>query len=125
MQSETHTIVLKGYAPEPSTATAEIARYSTNERLRRALVGLGVTWLIGVVCAFIPIAHLILVPGAFVAGIVIFFARLRVDRRALRVEGPCPDCGAAQTFETHGRWQLPQDVVCGSCHRRLVLERER
>lgn len=125
MESATDTIILKGYAPEPSSATAEIVRYATNERLRRAFGGLAVAWGIGVACAFIPIAHLILVPAAFVAGIVLFVARMKVSQRALHVHGTCPDCGTTQEFETHGQWRLPLDVVCASCHRRLVLERER
>ena len=121
MKKQTYQLELHGYSDTPSSAEVEVVTYTGGERLLRAFGGLGMGWGAGIVCAFIPVAHLFLVPAAFVVGIVLFFLRLRVHRRALQGHGTCPDCGTEQQLDMSGRWHLPQDLECSSCHRGLVL----
>ncbi len=121
MERHTYQLQLQGYSDTLASAEVDVVTYSAGERVLRAFGGLGMGWGAGIVCAFIPVAHFFLVPAAFVVGIVLFILRLRVHRRAVEAHGTCPDCGTEQQLDMSGRWRLPQDLECRSCHRGLVL----
>lgn len=110
---------IKGYAPEPGSGSAEVLSFNRGERAQRALKGLGLSWLVAAGTFFIPVAHLLLVPAFFLFGIYVFVSRMRAEEVATRVIGSCPDCGAAQEFDTGGKWRLPRSLSCGECARTL------
>jgi hypothetical protein len=113
-------LVLTGYHGPPTPAALLVASFDGRQRVRRAITGLGACWGAMVVSVFIPVAHFVLVPSWFVAGIWVFFRRLRTAQRVRGVHGRCPDCGTEQDFEL-GSTRFPQSVTCGSCHRGLTL----
>lgn len=112
---------LRGYADEPTTATVKVVSFARGARLRRAATALAVSWLLAAATMLIPVAHLFLVPGLLVAGIVLFVKRSRARQVVQSATGTCPDCGAEQTLDLSGRWTLPQELACRECQRRLVL----
>src|SRR5258706_14609734 len=89
-----------GFSPRP--ATAVVIEQSTGERVGRAFAGLGMFWALALGGLFIPVAHFILVPTFLTAGIIMAVKRSKEDRRLAEVSGPCPRCGAEQTFKAGG-----------------------
>ena len=117
-------LTLSGYHGPPTPATLLVARFDRPARVRRAVTALAGCWGAMVVCVFIPIAHFVLVPSLFVAGIWQFFRRMKAAEQVRGAHGRCPDCDTEQDFELGSR-RFPQSVTCGSCHRGLTLaERE-
>ena len=103
-----------GFASRP--ATAVVIEQSTGERVGRAAAGLGMFWALALGGLFIPVAHLILVPVFLAAGIVMAIKRSREERRLTEVRGPCPRCGAQQTFKASGRFATGRSLDCPACH---------
>lgn len=103
-----------GFAPRP--ATALVIEQSTGERVARAFAGLGMFWGLALGGLFIPVAHLILVPVFLAAGIILAIKRSREERRLAEVRGPCPRCGAQQTFKASGRFAPGRSLDCPACH---------
>lgn len=69
----------------------------------------------------IPGWHLVAVPGFLAAAIVTGVRRLRQDRIALSLEGPCPACGADQELRPIEPSRLPAIVPCPACGAYLKL----
>ena len=66
---------------------------------------------------------LCLVPAFFIGGIVLLARRSREGRTFEEGRGPCPACGAEQTFRLRGRFALPKETACPACRARVVVER--
>lgn len=103
-----------GFAPRP--ATAVVIEQSTGERVARVFTGLGMFWALALGGLFIPVAHFILVPVFLTAGAVTAIKRWREVRRLAEVRGPCPRCGAQQTFKAGGRFGPGRSLDCPACH---------
>jgi hypothetical protein len=103
-----------GFTPRP--ATAVVIEQSTGERVGRAFAGLGMFWALALGGLFIPVAHFILVPVFLGAGLIMAIKRSREDRRLAEVRGPCPRCGAQQTFKAGGRFEPGRSLDCPACH---------
>jgi len=103
-----------GFAPRP--AIAVVIEQSPGERVGRAVAGLGMFWALALGGLFIPVAHFILVPVFLTAGIIMAVKRSREGRRLAEVRGPCPRCGAQQTFKAGGRFGPGRSLDCPACH---------
>jgi RNA polymerase subunit RPABC4/transcription elongation factor Spt4 len=121
MTEQTLQCDLKGYADEPSTASVDVVQLDGADRLRRGLKHLGICWGAAVVSVFIPVAHLFLVPGLFIAGIVLLVRDVRIGELVRQARGTCPDCGTEQTLDLTGRWRGGAEIACRNCHRLLRL----
>jgi hypothetical protein len=121
MTSRVQAFTLTGYSGQPTQGTATVQEFSRDERLRRALGGLGKWWGVALLSVFIPVAHFILVPSFLLYGIWQFAQRLGTASLAINAHGICPDCHTEQTLELATRWRVPQPVTCRSCHRGLRL----
>ena len=108
-----------GFAPRP--ATAGVIEQSTGERVGRVFTGLGMFWALALGGLFIPIAHFILVPVFLTAGVILAVKRSREDRRLAEVRGPCPRCGAQQTYKAGGRFEAGRSLDCPACHGTFAL----
>ncbi|HUL03963.1 MAG TPA: hypothetical protein VLV16_12115 [Gemmatimonadales bacterium] len=95
--------------------------FDRRARRRRAWAGLGKAWGAAAVCVFIPVAHVLLVPGFLLFGIYQFFERLGTAELTRDARGTCPDCGAEQTFDLGRRREAPAPVTCARCQRGLTL----
>jgi hypothetical protein len=114
-------ILLKGYSGSPTPGTVAIREFTREQRVRRALAGLGTWWGAAVLAVFIPVAHFVLVPSFLIYGVWQFFQRLGTAQLASDARGTCPDCGAEQPLDLAPRWRAPQPVTCRHCHRGLQL----
>ena len=109
-----------GFTPRP--ATAVVIEQSTGERVGRVFAGLGMFWALALGGLFIPVAHFILVPVFLSAGIIMAIKRSREDRRLAEVRGPCPRCGAQQTFKAGGRFEAGRSLDCPACHGTFAVD---
>jgi hypothetical protein len=103
-----------GFAPCPGTAV--VIEQSTGERVGRVFTGLAMFWALALGGLFIPVAHFVLVPVFLTAGIIMAVKRSKEDRRLAEVRGPCPRCGAQQTFKAGGRFAPGRSLDCPACH---------
>jgi len=112
---------VRGYSGTVTEALVELEELNPARRMRRALAGLGTWWGAGVVCVFIPIAHFVLVPFCFIAGLVTLARRLTVKILVVGGHTTCPDCGAAQDLDLKGPWRGVSAISCRACRRSLIL----
>ena len=61
-------------------------------------------------------------PGALLVGSVLALRRLGQGEVFRGAQGKCPFCGVQQSFTVLGRYRLPKQLYCSSCHRQLVLQ---
>src|SRR2546429_5523276 len=104
--------LLKGYHGVPTSGTVTIREFNRDERVRRALAGLGKWWGIAVLSVLIPVAHFVLVPSFLAYGAWQFFQRLGTVDLVIDARGTCPDCGTEQALDLAARWRAPQPVTC-------------
>jgi len=112
-------VALTAFGATPRDATATILSQAPGRRAARTLAALGACWGLALGGLFIPVAHFILVPTFFAAGIVMAVVRAREDRRLLAVRGPCPRCGVEQEFAAGGRLTRHVHLDCPHCHNSL------
>ena len=122
-QTRTEKFVLTGYGDTTTSGAATVLQFDRAERIARAGKGLAMAWGAALVSVFIPVAHFLLVPGFFLAGLLVFGKRMR--RRAVvdTVRGACPDCNHEQTFDVSSNWRLPMHLTCANCSRLLTAMR--
>lgn len=99
-----------------------VLRHARGRRLKRAAAGLGLLWLAAAVSIFIPIAHLILVPGFFLGGIGLAVARWRRRDRFAAFEASCPVCGAPHLFDLEEAAELPRRLRCPDRDEPMILK---
>ena len=122
MNTRTIQLRLKGFGAPPGNARAEVAELTLAERLKRAAVVFGAFVAVAIIALPIPIVHFVLVPGGLLLAVALGAARLGQGQIFRGAEGRCPYCGTEQRFSLFGRFRLPRQVDCVSCHRRLTLE---
>ena len=121
MTTTSQPFLLKCYHGVPTPCTVTIRRFNRDERVRRALAGLGKWWGVALVSVLIPVAHFVLVPSFLAYGVWQGVQRLGTVELAFAARGTCPDCGAEQALDLAARWRAPQPVTCRQCHRGLQL----
>ena len=114
-------VSLTAFGFDPRPATAVVIEQSTGERVARVFTGLAMFWALALGGLFIPVAHFVLVPVFLTAGIIMAVKRSREDRRLAEVRGPCPRCGAQQTFKAGGRFESGRSLDCPACHGTFAL----
>ena len=122
-QSRTEEFVLTGYGDTTTSGEATVLHFDRAERIARAGKGLGMAWGAALVSVFIPVAHFLLVPGFFLAGLVVFVKRMRRRVVVDTVRGACPDCKHEQAFDLSSDLRLPMHLTCANCSRLLTAIR--
>jgi hypothetical protein len=113
--------LLTGFSGKAAHGRCTVVSFDRAARWWRALRSLGKWWGLTLVCVFIPVAHVLLVPAFVTFGLYQFVQRLGTTELAYDAHGTCPDCGAAQPLEIAPQWRAPQEVVCPTCRRGLTL----
>ena len=119
-ETRTEKFILTGYGDTTTSGEATVLQFDRAERIARAGKGLAMAWGAALVSVFIPVAHFLLVPGFFLAGLVVFAKRMRRKVVVDAVRGACPDCEHEQRFDAPGVWRLPMHLTCANCHRLLT-----
>ena len=112
---------LSGFSGRITEGACVVVSFDPRARRRRAWAGLGFAWGVGALCAFIPVAHLLLVPSFLLFGLYQFFDKLRTAELTRDARGTCPDCGAEQAFDLGRRRPGPTQVTCAQCQRGLTV----
>ncbi len=91
------------------------------KRSKAALKSLGILWSLSLVTAVIPILHAVLVPGFFIAGIVISLKIFNTKKEISEVQGQCPVCKKEirlqdQSYKNHLKTECPH------CYNRCLIE---
>jgi hypothetical protein len=118
------TVTLATGAGETTTATGRLKLFNPGDRLRRALTTLGIGFLCAALLIPIPIIHLLGIPLAIVASIVISIRQFSSAARLDPLRMPCPKCNAINRVGgglgiRHP--ELPVERNCDSCRRPLQL----
>ncbi|HED13313.1 MAG TPA: hypothetical protein ENI62_06615 [Gammaproteobacteria bacterium] len=108
-------IQLRAKSCTPTVATMSVDIFSQKEQKIRAVKALLLLWLIALVSALIPMAHFILVPGFFIAGVVIASRRWRTAEEGLEATGVCPSCDHQIVLDLEKNSDLPQWSHCPDC----------
>ena len=122
-RSQTEKFVLTGYGSSTTAGEATVVHFDGRERMARAGKGLAMAWGAALVSVFIPVAHFLLVPGFFLAGLVVFVKKMRRSVVVDSVHGTCPDCKHEQAFDASTGWHLPMHLTCANCSRLLTAMR--
>jgi hypothetical protein len=112
---------LSGFRGTPTQGTATILVFTRGARWRRGVVLAAKWWGLACVSVFIPVAHVMLVPGFLLYGVWQFVSGITTTDLVVAATGPCPDCGLEQALDLAGRWHVPQPVTCRGCQRGLTV----
>lgn len=112
--SETRPIVIENDRGRGADGTLYVRKFSVRDRVLRALVMLGVMWLLAVLAVLIPVAHFVLVPSFLLAGPVVALRRYRVTEVNDRVTGACPTCDSEMAIPLDSSDPLPLWTYCPS-----------
>lgn len=121
-QQITRTIQLKSQAGETTRAEMKLQAYSNAERKKRAILILLACWAGAAASIPIMIAHLVLIPGFLIGGIVLCMKRWKTAEEAESVSGTCPACGKDITIDLDKKNELPQWQYCPECSDSLELD---
>ena len=117
-------IELEAWPGGPRTAAvAAVATPDSGQRIRSALVAVGLGVLFALVFLPIPIVHFAGVPLALIVGLVVGARRLAPGRRLRAIRGPCPHCGHEQSYFLGPRWKrvgMPLKLSCEQCAKGLA-----
>jgi len=97
--------------------------FDKKDRIRRATLALVVCLTLGAVLIFpiIPILHIFLAIGLFVAGPSLFYKRINQEVTMEKVQGVCPACSAEIEIELEGSDRLPMWKYCPQCNQSLQI----
>jgi hypothetical protein len=110
--SETRAIVIQNDQGGGAEGTLYVRKFSVKDRVLRALVMLGVMWLLALISVLIPVAHFVLVPSLLIAGPIVALMRFRVTEVNERVTGTCPTCGGDMAIHLDSSTHLPLWTYC-------------
>jgi hypothetical protein len=117
------TVFLKSFVGKSSAGKVSIRYWSPKERLYRALKLLGFAWALAVVSVILPIVHVFLVPGFFVAGPLGAFFLYKQESIVEGGKSICPDCGNDfDIVRSPNKW--PLEDVCSKCHAHVTVSLE-
>ena len=119
MDHESAAATLHYFGFPDTTATIHFVRHDPPARMRRAVLTLLACWALAAVTILVPIAHFVLVPGFFVAGIVLLLKRLREGATVVGVQGVCPYCKEERSFSAQGLMKNELHVHCPVCKNQI------
>ena len=97
--------------------------FTRNDRIKRAVLALVICLALGIPLIFpiIPILHIFLAAGLFIAGPVLFYKRLHQHDAKEKVTGACPNCAHDISIELEANEQLPLWKYCPQCNESLQI----
>lgn len=102
-------------------ATLDIIHYDQKDCMKRALMRLGLFWLLSIGSIPIIIAHWVLVPGFFIAGPIMAVLVYKTKQMTDSAKGTCPSCEEPITVKMEPKDRLPKWTYCPSCNNSLHI----
>jgi hypothetical protein len=111
-------VLMKANDGRVNTGAWHITLYDERDRRVRALKALGVCWVAAPLLffTFVPIVHLLVSAGAFLAGPVVAYARYNVPRGSEKLTGRCPVCNREITIALEPKESVPMWKYCPLCN---------
>ncbi len=119
--SEQMAVIIKDGEGNQNDAIMHYTVYSAADRAKRAVIALVGFWIAAAASLPIPVAHLVLVPGFFIAGPVLAFLRLRMRESKETVVGICPRNNANITIKLENTDTIPKYTYCPECQGALQI----
>lgn len=117
------SIQFTSQAGEHTPATMHWTKYTPKERKTQALKALLGMWALALLSIPIIIAHFVLVPGFFIAGIVLAYKKSTAgDQDAETATGECPSCNNDICINLERDGSLPQWRYCPNCSESIELD---
>ncbi len=101
----------------------QVAKWHRKQRLQRALKWGGLCWLAALGSVILPLAHFFLVPGFFLAGVVVPFLLWGQEAMILGGQGICPHCQAELPIALTA-FGFPFSEYCDHCRSELKIALE-
>ncbi|HKJ82513.1 MAG TPA: hypothetical protein VJ961_00660 [Mariprofundaceae bacterium] len=115
-------IQFAGQGDKKTDAIMHWTRYTPKERKIQALKALFGMWALALLSIPIIIAHFVLVPGFFIAGIFFSYKKMTAgEQDAEHADGDCPSCGKAISINLERDGSLPQFRYCPECSEPIEL----
>jgi len=103
-----------------ATGEVQITHFNSSQRWGRALKALGLFWILATVSILIPVAHFVLVPVLFVAGLIGFSKGMSTENIVLGGECKCPQCNSVITIsKSAAKWPLSEP--CMKCRMNVSI----
>ncbi|NOZ52697.1 MAG: hypothetical protein GXP08_06065 [Gammaproteobacteria bacterium] len=99
-----------------------ISIYNEKERLKRAMMRLGLFWLLSLGSIPIIFAHWVLVPGFFIAGPIAAIMTYRVKQATNHASGRCPCCEQQVVINLEPKDSIPSWTYCPQCKQSIHLD---
>jgi hypothetical protein len=90
--------------------------FDQSDCLKRALMKLGLFWLLALGSLFIIFAHWVLVPGFFLAGPFMAYRTYQTKSTPTDIQGDCPVCNKAMDLKLEPKDVLPKWTYCPHCN---------
>jgi hypothetical protein len=118
---ESTSIHIKANDGQVAPGSLQTTHYDHSECVKRALLRLGLFWLLALVSSPIVIAHFVLVPGFLIAGPWMAYRTLQKNYTHNRAQGECPVCQKGVEIQLESGDELPKWTYCPSCSAPLHL----
>lgn len=118
---ENTQVHIKGNDGQATSGSLQTTHYDHSECVKRALMKLGLFWLLALGSLPIIFAHWVLVPGFFIAGPWMAYRTFQVKHTCDHVRGDCPVCQENVEIEMEARDELPKWTYCPRCNNPLQL----
>ena len=118
---ENTSVHIKGNDGQVTTGSLQTTHYDHSECVKRALLKLGLFWLLALASIPIIFAHWVLVPGFFIAGPWMAYRTFQVKYKYNHVQGQCPACKEDAEIKMEARDDLPKWTYCPRCNNPLQL----
>lgn len=114
-------VVIKDNDEQTSSGQLQTTEFDHGDCIKRALLKLGLFWLLAVASLPIVIAHWVLVPGFFLAGPWMAYRTYKITHRRDHVSGDCPGCKEKITIKLEANDELPKWSYCPACNTPLQI----
>lgn len=123
-RSESQAVIFKSSNSESSVnAELQMTYYDDKDRLKRALMRLGLFWLLAIGSIPIIFAHWVLVPGFFIAGPIAAMMVYRIVQAVDHASGQCPNCNEQIIIKLEPKDTLPKWAYCPSCNKSIQIDK--
>ena len=115
------SVHIKGNDGQVTSGSLQTTHYDHGECVKRALMKLGLFWLLALGSLPIIFAHWVLVPGFFIAGPWMAYRTFQVKYTHNHVQGLCPVCQEDVEIKLEAGDELPKWTYCPGCNAPLHL----
>lgn len=119
--TKTTPVTIKDNDNQTRVGVLNTTHYDNSDSLKRALLKLGLFWLLALGSIPIIFAHWVLVPGFFIAGPFMAYRAYRVKSTPVNIQGECPVCGQAMDIKLDAKDTLPKWTYCPHCNAPLQI----